>query len=136
MKNFYFTLGWNPKLVGYGLRRPAPIDNILNSNRFVFEIFHNLDKNKTVWIQNVNNWCSTTETITYKFWVSPQCEIKMLYENYRRKRKSFSITFLCPFELGLSSSPVSKLWNISRAMSSTLIQKDKKSKRNHFLFFR
>ena len=92
MKNFYFTLGWNPKLVGYGLRRPAPIDNILNSNRFVFEIFHNLDKNKTVWIQNVNNWCSTTETITYKFWVSPQCEIKMLYENYRRKRKSFSIT--------------------------------------------
>ena len=32
------------------------------------EIFHNLDKNKTVWIQNMNNWCSTTETITYKFW--------------------------------------------------------------------
>ena len=205
MKHFYFTLGWTPKLVGSGLRSTAPIVHILNSNRFVFEIFHNLDKNKTiwiqnvnnwcsttetrthkfwsspqceikmlhenyrkkrkwfrllflsfsirveliareifhnldknktVWIQNVNNWCSTTETITYKFWVSPQCEIKMLYENYRRKRKSFSITFLCPFELGLSSSPVSKLWNISRAMSSTLIEKDKKSKRNHFLFFR
>ena len=70
------------------------------------EIFHNLDKNKTIWIQNVNNWCSTPETRTHKFWFSPQCEIKMLHENYRKKRKSFSITFLCPFELGLSSSPV------------------------------
>ena len=58
------------------------------------EIFHNLDKNKTIWIQNVNNWCSTTGTRTHKFWSSPQCEIKMLHENYRKKRKWFRLLFL------------------------------------------
>ena len=74
------------------------------------EIFHNLDKNKTVWIQNVNNWCSTTQTITYKFWVSPQCEIKMLHENYRKKRKSFSITNFVLFNYGWGH----RHWNISQ----------------------